>query len=89
MKKAILMMAATLIAIALSPAAHAQDAAKKETAVNASDQRRRSGTIAESRRSRCRRSISTSTTAARPAAPVATSWTRLGRRLRPLGAGRA
>src|SRR5712691_2978207 len=33
MKKAILMMAATLIAIALSPAAHAQDAAKKETAV--------------------------------------------------------
>src|SRR6266404_4455179 len=33
MKKAISMMAATLIAIALSPAAHAQDAAKKETAV--------------------------------------------------------
>src|SRR5438552_2045938 len=31
---------------------------------------------------------STSATAARPAAPVATSWTRLGRRLRPLGAGR-
>jgi uncharacterized damage-inducible protein DinB len=33
MKKAISMMAATLIAIALSPAAHAQDAAKKDTAV--------------------------------------------------------